>query len=451
MKNLFMPALCWALAISHLFAQKALPPSAANHVSYWTGSAKQLLDKAGFVPMGEAAQVPSHEVSSRVADLQLDSTILFSNYTGTPDSTPVSRTTHTYPLAGAEVLVEWYYENADWQPLNRNTVIKDDLGRLVETMSEQYDPAAQAFVLDSRLEIFPRGSFPDLVDSIFVYAWDPNLNDWQRLMSILNSFDGVGQLAESLTTIDVFGQPMQFKDVYVYDDNGDNILISSYLVEGGLEIPANQVLMEYENHLVTSVTAMVSDGFDFLPQSRNTYEYTAFGKESIVESYEWDATANDWANTQTVLYDYDDLQRVSLKETRLYELGGGESREQLVYSYVEDELLALEETYIWDGGGFYFLTDRKYYYYSGEGPSSVFNPLPVGALGMYPNPTTRFLQVDIEEEASVQVFDQLGRLVLHQQEQPGGITLDLSEQPSGIYSVRAVTEDKYYAGRLVKQ
>ncbi len=452
MKNLVLPALLWALATSHSFAQKTLPPSVANFSTNWTWSVKKLFDAGGFnLPVVGEKQGNRQGVDARIANLQLDSTILFSNYTGGADSTAVSRTTYAYPATGTVVQTEWFYETEGWLPLNRSTLISDERERLVETFSEMFDPATQAFVPDSRLEIFPHGDSPDLLDSVFVYAWDTNLNDWQRLMSILNGFDDEDRLAESLTTIDVFGQPLTFKDVYLYDDNGDNTLITSFLLDGGLEIPANQVVIEYENHLVTLVTAMVFDGFDFLPQSRNAYEYTAFGKDSIVTSFEWDTAANDWSNTQTVFYSYDDEQRVMLKETHLFELGGGESREQLAYRYEEGELLALEETYIWDGGGFYFLTDRNYYYYSGEGPSSVYNPLPISTLTMYPNPTTRFVLVDLAEQVSVQVFDPTGRLVQNYPERPSGITLDLSELPAGIYSVRAVTEDKFYAGRLVKQ
>jgi len=451
MKNLFMPALCWALAISQLFAQKNLPQSVSGLSVNWPHSVKNMLGTAGYDLPGDRAQaIAQFGEGTRNSELQLDSTVTFTGYAA-GDSTPIFRTTHAYPLDGTEVQIEWYNENDDWQPLNRNTVIKDDLGRLVETMAEGYDPAAQAFIPDSRLELFPRGNSPDLVDSILVYVWDADQNDWLLLLSILNSFDIHGRLAESVTTIDVFGQPWLFKDVHVYDDNGDNTLIESFLVDSGFEIPTNLLVMEYENHLRILVTALVFDGFEFIPQSRNAYEYTDFAKDSIVTSFEWDETANDWANIQTVLYGYDDMQRVSLKETRFYEMGGGESREQLAYSYVEDELLALEETYIWDSGGSYFLTDRKYYYYSGEEPSSVYNPMPVNALRMFPNPTTRFLQVDLEGNGPVQVFDGAGRLVLQHRGQPGAIILDFSALPAGIYTVRAVSADKYYAGKLVKQ
>ncbi len=446
-----MPALCWALAISQLFAQKTLPQSVSRTSANWSHSMIKMLGAAGYeIPEDWAQPNAKVGVNARNSELQLDSTVTFTNY-AVSDSTPIFRTTHAHPLSDSEVQIEWYFENNDWQPLNRNTVITDDLGRLVETMSEAFDPSAQAYTLDSRLEIFPRGDSPDLVDSVFVYAWDANLNVWQRLMSILNSFDDEGRIAESLTTIDVFGQPLQFKDVHVYDVNGDNTLIESYLVDSGFEIPANQVVMEYENHLLKLATSLEFDGFEFLPQSQNAYTYTAFAQDSIVTSFEWDAAANDWANTQTVIYDYDDLQRMSLRETRYYEVGGGESREQLVYSYLEDELLALEETYIWDGGGSYFLSDRKYYYYNGGQPSSVNNPLPVNALRMFPNPTTQYLQVALEENGPVQVFDQTGRMVLQHDGQAGTVILDVSALPAGIYMVYAVSTDKYYAGKLVKQ
>ncbi|MBK9017339.1 MAG: T9SS type A sorting domain-containing protein [Saprospiraceae bacterium] len=70
---------------------------------------------------------------------------------------------------------------------------------------------------------------------------------------------------------------------------------------------------------------------------------------------------------------------------------------------------------------------------------------------MSPNPTTRFAQIQLEGEVSVQVFDGMGRLVQWHNDESGRVNLDLFELPAGIYTIRALDSSKYYVGRLIKQ
>ncbi len=453
MKNLVLPALCWALAMSQSFAQKTLPPSTATYAVNWTYTVKKMLNAAGFeLPQAEAPSGVKPSVEARASELQLDSTLTYYDYgLNSNDSLPLLRTTYTYPVTGIQVLIESQYEGDAWQLVNRTTQIYDEQERHVETFAQVYDPSVPTWVNDSRLELFPRGDSPDLLDSIIVSAWNVDLGDWQRLMTVLNSYDNSERLLESLTVIDVFGQPVTFKDVYTYDANGDNNLIESFYVESGLELLSSTVELEYENHLITLETSLVFDGLGMVPERQVTHDHTGFGMVETIEYFEWNANISDWNKTQTDTYEYDNLQRLEAKVTVLY-FEGLEERYRFTYDYVEDELLFLETSYFFDFNENEFVVDGKeYYYYSGGVSAAPHKPQPVSALTISPNPTNGNAQIELEGEVSVQVFDGLGQLVFWLTEESGRVSLDLSELPAGIYAVRAFAEDKYYAGRLVKQ
>lgn len=65
-----------------------------------------------------------------------------------------------------------------YMPISRTTTITDELDRDVEILAELYDPAVQTWLLDSRLEMFPRGYSPELLDSVQASGWSANINDW---------------------------------------------------------------------------------------------------------------------------------------------------------------------------------------------------------------------------------------------------------------------------------
>lgn len=457
MKNLVLPVLLWALATSHSFAQKALPPSVAKQSVNWTYTLKKMLNAAGYeLPSAEVESDVKREVDDRSSELQLDSTVTFYGYDANPpsDSTLLFRTTYTYPAAGVQVLTESIFENADWTPLNRTTLVFDPLERLVDAFSELYDPASQTWALDSRIEAFPRGDSSVEVDSLFTYAWSIDMNDWVRILSVLNTFDNENRLVESWSIIAIFSQALVFRDAYTYDDNGDNTLIESFFVEGATEYPANQQAFTYQNHLVTERIFYADDGLgNLLPQDRVTFDYTSFWKEMTITTNAWDASANDWIQTQTEEYDYDPEQRVSARLITRNIPDGTMEIDRIGYAYTEGEYVAVEtsEIYSFDTEE-YLLTDRKYYYYSGGVSAVPFEPLVVNALVVSPNPTTGLAQINnVADAHSVQVFDQWGKLVWSNWHSDGLQTLDLRDLPAGIYSVRVLTDEKYYAGRLVKQ
>lgn len=454
MKNLVLLALCWAMAMSQPFAQKNLPPSAAANIANLSENLKKMLETAGFELPNTVGQMGGKQYTGdRSSALVLDSTLNFYDYgLNGNDSLPLFKSRFSYPNEDTKLEVQGQHENGAWQFTNRITSIYDEQERLVDLFAQIYDPSVPTWVGDSRLEIFPHGNSPDLFDSSIVSGWNVDLNDWVRLMTIVNFFDNEGRIYEQHTEIAAFGEPLLFKDIYTYDTEGDNTLIESYYVEPGFELLANIIEMKYLNHLVTSEVEIVYDGVDFIPQTRVATDYNDVSLPANVENYEWSVADTNWVNTQSSLFEYDDQQRLTVLETAKHYEGVEDERYRFEYVYIEGELLQLEASYFWGQQENMFILDgKKYYYYSGDVSPAPDRPQDVVALNIYPNPTTGMARMELESEVAVQVFDAAGQLVASQMEDNGRIQLDISTLPAGIYMVQAVSEDKLYSGRLVKQ
>lgn len=451
MKNSLL-ALIWAFAILPTFAQNTLPPSAQPHATQLKHSATQALKRAGF-NLDKPAPTTKTPLTAqnRSGGLQLDSTITFFAYTpDLQDSIPIYRTVYQYPQPKLDIETAYQLENNAWLALSRTSIHKDALGRIVEVFAEANDLDMNVFVPDSRVLIHPHQNTPDLIDSFFVYGWDADAADWLLLFYSKNLFDGSGRLLESSSTFDYFGEPINLKDVYFYDTNGDNTRIESYAIFEGFELNTARQDLEYQNHLLVKNTTSNVDFFgETTPQQQIRYVYTSFGKTQSENSFIWSFELEDWDLFQTIILDYDNAQRVISTETLLYTEGEPDQRDLETYAYIEDEHLALLATYFWTGDE-YILSDREYYYYSGgtsSSPVPVFAALP---LQISPNPSTGISRISIKEASMVQIFDNQGRLI-HSGEYQADAMLNLNDLPNGLYIVTARTAGEIFSGRLVKQ
>ncbi len=455
MKNLFF-TLSFALFLGQTFAQKTLPPSANQYAGSLNYTVKKILNEAGYeLPEAQVESPVKQGVQTRSNEFQLDSTVTFYNYdpSGQADSTPLFRTVYTYHSSELRTEVESVFENGTWVPLNRTTIASDDLGRIVDAFSAFYDPLAQDWVLDSKVEIYPHGSSLYLVDSVFVLGWSPDVNDWVRLMSIWNTYDNQDRLSVTFTMIDIFGQPLLFKDVFTYNAIGDNTLIESYLVEGGMEYFAGKHDLLYDNHQLTKEIFYASDGLGGLePQYQKSYYYTGNWQLESEATFNWDLDSSEWQVSEAIFYEYDGVGRLAAKETSQIAPGGDAEHHLITYEYVEAEYLALETNYSYDiDAENYVLSDRKYFYYKG-GLSPVPNePVHPKSLALSPNPTIGVANIKLDAAASVKVFDLSGKMVQGFSAMPGQVTIDLAMLPAGIYEVRAQAGKEIYAGKIVKQ
>jgi hypothetical protein len=450
-KRIVFLCLLAQLALEATHAQKALPLSLQPHATNWHHTIVEGLHRMGYAMPTKSEQPADNSggVSARSSNLRLDSTKTFYGYT-TLDSTPLFRTRFAYPSVSRKIEQNAEFDNGAWLDMNRSTIDTDPQGRIVAVLAEVFDPAEQAYRFDSQLSAYPHGDSDTEVDSLFAWQWNVENGEWQLLIAVRNVFNAQGQLVESNSFLDLFGQPATLRDKYTYDPAGNNTLIQSYLVVEALEFLTGFRELTYVNNLPTQVVAyMMDDQFQPLPQSKIEYAYTSFGKEDTVKSYEWDFAAQNWAKVQEDILRYDAQQRNIFKERRFFQ-EGVEEREQLVFKYREENLLALEESYIWDGGGFYFLADRKYYYYT-EGTTAITDrPGRALALAVSPNPTTDFLRLGLQETAQLVVYDMGGAQVSSATVSPGN-TLSITDLPSGVYFLAAQTASGFFTGKVVKE
>ncbi|MCK6691222.1 MAG: T9SS type A sorting domain-containing protein [Thermoanaerobaculia bacterium] len=446
--NALLVALIFTLAAQTAHAQRTLPPSLRPYAENWTYTLVKSLHRAGYdMPTMPATPISANGVSPRNT-LQLDSTKTFYaynlNFPG--DSLPLFRTIYQYPAPKVKIEINYQYENNGWLTLNRSTLISDDQERLVEVTAEAFDPLSQSFNPDSRLEIFPHGDSPELVDSVFTYGWDTTIQDWTRLFSIKNVFDDQDRLLENISQVDYLGTPVIFRDVYYYDANGDNHLIENFAIMDGFEFHGGRTNIVYVDHRPIEVEVLVSnDGVNFLPDSRTNYAYHLSGLIRKQMNFEWDAEKDNYRLNQTIDYFYSPDQRLVGKETAFMPLNAHEERERVSYVYIDDENLSVEWLHLWDDDLFDWVLDsKKFYYYNGLVPVRPA-PSPALALQVTPNPTTGAVQFTFVNEADIKVFDLTGQMVQSRLLQPGQ-RLDMSALPAG--------EDRYrdssvyaYAGR----
>lgn len=448
-------ALFLTLTAHTAFAQKKLASGIRPYAENWTYSLVKSMHRAGFdMPTMAAAPTIAPGVSPR-SELQLDSTKTFYafNLNAPGDSTPLSRTIYKYPFPDTKIEVNYQYENGEWLQLSRETIVSDEQGRLTEVIAEVFDPATQAFRLDSDLRIFPHGDSPELIDSFFTFLWDTTILDWHIILSQRNTFDTQDRLLETLTSFDYFGDPLIFKEVYDYDDNGDNYLIEEFAILGNDIFPSSRTDLKYVDHRPIEVMFSTIDSLGFAPQSRTNYAYTLFGAVRKQMDFEWDAELENFRLVKTIEYFYDFAQRLAGKETIFIPQNAWDERERVSYAYVDDvddKNLYIEWVHLWDHDLFDWILDsKKYFYYNGL-VSAPSKPEPAKALLASPNPTTGLVQFSFDDEATVQVFDLAGQLVHSRLMQPGQ-ALDLTALPAGVYAVTALEGRDFYSGRVVKQ
>lgn len=452
MKAYFMPLLLWALALAPLAAQKQLPHSLHPYAANWTYTLVKAMHYAGFDMPTMPASIPVPTVGKRANPFQLDSTKTFYGYglNQPGDSTPLFRTVYQYPQPNKKVENNYQYDNGAWIKVDRAVLTRDNQQRLVEVVAEAFDTTSQSFRPDSRLVIFPHGDSPELIDSFFTYLWDSTLLDWHIILADRNRFDAQDRLIESIHSLDYFGDPAIFQETYSYDANGDNHLIEEVAILGNDTLPSSRTDIHYVDHQPIEVLISASDGTSFLPQKRTNYAYTLFGAVRKQMNFEWLVAEQKWYLFQTIEYRYDNAQRLSTKVTAHLPLNAPETQELTAYAYVEDENLYSEWYFIWDDDLFDWIQDsKKYYYYDGL-VSVQPDPIITKPLRMWPNPTVDAVRLQLNEPASVHVYNNTGDMVHSGIYQPDQ-WIPLTGLPSGLYAITARTEKGIYTNKVVKE
>ncbi len=455
MRSILLPIIILATAMSPLFGQKQLPASLQSYAVNWGYSVKQMFQAAGYDVPGPKASfdlVPTFETRSN--ELRLDSTITYYGYdVSHQDSMPLMRNVYTYPQDGMQVNTEYFYDFDHWTPLSRTVMIFDELDRMVDAFSQVYDDAIGDFIPDSRIEFYPHENSLTEADSFFVSGWSVELKDWYRLFSVWNTFDGAGRVRESLSSTSLFEFPIVFLDRYYYNNDGDLTGIESFNIDQEEEYPASRESFWYVDHLLQSSTIETSDGFNgWIAESKKEYTYTPFRKEELVKSFIINLQTNDWELDQVFGYVYDSSERIIQREETSATENGAWDRLLKTFNYLQDENLASEGNWTYDNQiDNWVLQDKKYYYYNGTTAYEPVDPINISELAMWPNPASSNIQLGLEGNVSLQLFDPAGHLVRQYEVNTGAMKLDISALPSGAYYVKAKSEDGHYAGTLIIQ
>jgi hypothetical protein len=455
MKAIQFLLLILATAMNPVFGQKQLPASIQSYAVNWGYSVKSMFQAAGYdVPGPKAAFDLKPTIRNRSNEPRLDSTVTYYGYDfNLPDSLPLFRNIHTYPQPDMEVVTEYYYNVDHWVPLSRTELVHDNLGRLVNALAMMYDDATGTYFPDSKIEFYPFDNSMTEADSFFVFGWAPELKDWHRLLAVWNTFDGAGRLRESLSSTELFEFPIVFIDRYYYNNDNQVTGIESFNIDNGDEYPASRESFWYSDGLLQSSILETSDGANgFIAESKIEYTYTTFEKYELVKSFIIDIATSDWDLNHVLGYSYDDIERVIMQEEVTEIETGGWDRQLKTYDYFVDEHLNYEESWFFDTpSDQWILQDKKYYYYNQTSAYEPVDPIEIGALDMWPNPSTGIINVKMKGEGSLEVYSFSGQLVGQYQIAGGENTMNLVGLPAGIYQVRARSEGDYYAGKLVLQ
>lgn len=453
MKKMALFLLCWGYLYSPLCAQNFIPSSVEAYRSQWPVQVQKMLDTYSAAIKLSAPE----DIQTRLGDLQLDSTItltIFDVGGGNTIATPFYRTDHTYPIVDTEVEVESTYEAGEgWMYLIKNTIKRDDLGRVLTNLSEVWDPSIGTWIPDSRIKAYPRGNDPVLLDSFYVEGYlNEGTGSWNRLLTVWNNYNAQEFLIQSLSFLNLGEAQVYLKDIYTYDANGNNNLIETFLVDGEEDIPAGLEELEYENNLLVLAISSSSDGLgNFIPESQVLYHYSA-GKLDTARTFTYDLEIFNWLHVQSLYYEYDVEERLSMEETHLFYEEGVEELRRIVYEYVQDDYLASESRFTFDFNNNTFLwEDKKNYYYKELVSTVKPSPIAFKTLSLAPNPTTDVVRLNLENQAIIQVYNLQGQLVMRQSWGQGQEMLNLSGLPAGLYQLKVQAKDGVYAGKVVKQ
>lgn len=450
MKKLFFTTLVTLLTGGLIFAQSL---TKSERYQQLPKEALVLLQKVNF---GNASE--SKEPTLRVEPLKLDSTRSFSGYAlSAKDSVPNVRSRFQYPKSTVTVEINDLFQQGTWITTGRFTETRDQLGRVVELTGESYLDEEKKYQPESKLRIYPRGNFSTLIDSVAIYLWNEDGNKWEKTLLQTNSYNAQNRLARELSEITVEGLKYQSMVTYTYNQAGKNDTIKEIDIFFGIISPVSITAMTYttDGKLKEVWMSKYQKG-EFVLNARETYAYAPDMYRH--DLFERDETYGVWHKTQSLLYKLDQWKRIASLEKSL--LGFDEdpdTRELVLYTYAvagdqpDYQKLALEQTLQWDdAAGKFELSDRKFYHYRGISTDLPDLEVKVKSLLIYPNPTQESVQLSLEEDAQVWVFNALGQQMLSRR-LAAGQALDVVNLSRGIYYVVAQQEQILYTGKLIKQ
>lgn len=392
----------------------------------------------------------------RTEPFRLDSTVRFIAYDlTTKDSTPVVRTRNHYPSPNVTVEYQDQFDEGQWQILSRFTQTRDQLGRMIELSGESYDADTEQYTVESRLLLYPRGNSMEMLDSVVIHAWNPDIEQLEKALKQNNVYNEKNQLIRIWSEVVVDGFKVQLLENYTYNAAGENTLIEDFKIFFGIMAPSTRTEMSYKDgKLQEHVLSLYVQG-KFIPSDRETFAYFTGGYRQ--EVFVWVDSSTSWYKIQNLDYRSDKWQRIVSLEKKSRGSGGNpDTRHFEKFQYITEgegansKDFALEELYLWDlDQNKFILNERKHYYYRGISTDLPELEVDAKTLRVYPNPSTDKVYLSLEQDAQVQVCNAAGQVMLSQQVL-NGQALDIHALPKGVYYFLARQEQRLYSGKMIK-
>lgn len=259
-------------------------------------------------------------------------------------------------------------------------------------------------------------------------------------------------------------------DTYEYENN-------NLVAQRKYSVIANDTLLTYE-YICSYNTANQRVTEVWGSSAKNEYEYDAQGNNTVIRSYQWDATAQTWAaggetnltynsSGQILVNDYQSLGFSMRTEYEYNELGKATRilfRFAYEFSGIQEFITESLISYRCDGeesetisksmeGGVLKIRARSESDYL---LPAACEPLVPQVIEVYPNPTTstvRILFIEPLNAYQIRVFNSVGQLIKSYSSEQGLLPpeLDFTSLPSGLYTLQVTGESFNASSKLLKQ
>lgn len=291
-----------------------------------------------------------------------------------------------------------------------------------------------------------------------VSGWVDYLKDWVYKHKTEQKWDALGRNTYYLYSIwDGVNRQWNdyIKDETLFDSSGYNSIKISYYknqLNGVLELSI-KTESEYDiNNKLINQTSYKWDQLlnGWINYQKSVYEYDSNGYETLSDLYSWKSATNSWVNNFRTETTYDISGNITMEvTTRPHYLTGeiiGESKLESVYD--SDGNLLSYTIFKWDMPTNQFIFDYKGTNYYSEQASQSEIP---DVVKVYPNPASEFIVFDVvnmEDQASVELFDHHGSKVLERDLSfPSIVNVDYL--PRGLYIYRLKSNNKQYKGKII--
>lgn len=237
------------------------------------------------------------------------------------------------------------------------------------------------------------------------------------------------------------------KITYTYDGNNNLTLELSQYWDGSNWANSYRSTSTYDgNNNEIAYLGENWDGSNWVNSYQGTYTYDGNNNQIANLDQQWDGS--NWVNDYRTTYTYDgnDNEITYLDE----EWDGSSWANSYRYNstYCSDNCLLSRSSYSWDGSS--WLLSYSENTFCGAVTGIAENG--VSTFSVYPNPNQgQFVVEGRSADYTIDIYNNMGQLLLSQRAVQERTQLNLQQQPSGIYHVSVIANKEVSRFKLVKQ